>query len=543
MKKRSFSKNMAVASCTMALLMGLSGCGSSSDSDEGNTSSNTTSSAGGSNASTVAMTNLTLGCSNFSDSLDPSASPNSAWGTARYGIGEPLFQFDQSMNSVPNLCDTYEVDESKTVWEFHIREGVQFSNGKELTPSAVKASFEYLYEQEKNASGTNTPSQYLSCESFDADDETGIFTIVTSKPYADLTKVLSHVNYIVLDTESDLAVSPVGTGPYKVVSNDIGVSISLSKNDNYWDGEVPFETLKVVFMEDSTTKSMALQAGDIDMVDSITTSYDLDLLKKSKDFTVSETLSARTAFSYVNFEGVLENDTLREAVLLAIDDETICEVTVGGVYSEGYSVLPSTLDYGYDTLTDKTPYNLERAKELLDDAGIVDTDGDGIRELDGENIVLDYVAYVMKSLDSVASGVDINLGELGIGVNVKVLDSDTHWNMIVNSAFDLGICSWITVPVGDPIGFLENWYSKGSMNYGNYQSDEFDHLYEVLLEELDLKAQKEILIQLQQILIDDCAVMVHGYYESNLSSTSKITGIVMPTSETYWITTDIKPVS
>ena len=486
---------------------------------------------------------LTLGCSNFSDSLDPSASPNSAWGTARYGIGETLFKFDDSMNAQPNLADSYTVDDTKTVWEFHIRDNVKFSNGKDLTASEVVKSFEYLYEQEANHMGSNTPSQYLEFESIRADDATGMVTIVTKKPYADLTKVLSHVNYIVLDVESDLATSPVGTGPYQVASNNTGVSLSLVKNENYWNGDVPYENLNVVYMEDSTTKALALQSGDIDMVDSITTANDLKILRESDQFNVSETVSTRTAFTHMNHDGILGNDTLREAILLAVDDETIAEVTVGGVYTPGYSVLPKTLDYGYETLEDKTPYDIEKAKTLLDEAGIVDTNGDGIRELDGEEIQLKYISYVMKSLDVVSEAVAMNLAELGIGVNLQVLDSDTHWNMVTAQEFDLAINSWLTVPVGDPIGYLRNWYSKSDANYSGYQNETYDELYEQLVNEIDIATQKDIIKQLQQILIDDKAVMVNGYYESNLSSHSQIEGVVMPMSESYWITTDIKPIT
>lgn len=541
--KLNIKKKLTIAIVITTMALTMVACGDS-DTSSSNTSTNTSTNSSNSNSndSVTEMTTLTLGCSNFSDTLDPSANANSAWATARYGICEPLFQFDNSMNATPNLCDTYEVDETKTVWQFHIRDGVKFSNGKELTASAVKASFDYLYYQEANNLGTNKPSQYFAVDTIKADDDTNIVTITTAKPYADATKVLSHVNYIIVDVESDIANAPVGTGPYKVVNNNVGVSLSLEKNEHYWNGDIPFENFEIVYIDDSTTKSLALQAGDIDLVDSITTAHDLDILRNSSDFNVTETLSARTAFSYINYDGVLANDTLREAILLAIDDETICEITTGGVYTAGHSILPLTLDYGYDNLTDKTPYNLELAKTILDEAGIVDTNGDGIRELDGENIVLDYVSYVSKSLDSVSEGTEICLSDLGIGVNLRIVDSDTHWNMIVNSAFDLAICSWITTPVGDPIGFLENWYSKGIMNYGNYYSAEFDSLYDDLILEIDLDKQKEIIEKIQQILIDDCAVMVHGYYESNLSSNNKITGVELSMAETYWITTNIKPV-
>lgn len=542
LKKSKWNATLSLVLSSTALLMALSGC--SSAESPSSTSSNSSSNTGSGQTATLSGGDsvLTMGCTNFSDTLDPSANPNSAWGTARYGIGEPLFQFDAEMNAAPNLATGYEVDDSKTVWTLTIREGVQFSNGKDLTPTTVKASLDYLYAQEATGLVTNTPSQFLSVDTIVADDEAMTLTITTTKPYVDVSKILSHVNFVILDVESgDIANSPVGTGPYWVVDNQVGVKITLEANEYYWKGEVPFSGLEMVFMDDSTTKSLALQAGDIDMVDSITTANDLALLKSSSDFNVAETLSARTAFSYINYEGVLGNDDLREAVLLAVDDETICDLTVGGVYGAGYTILPTTLDYGSEELEDKTPYNLELAQEILDSAGIVDTDGDGIRELDGENITLEYVGYVSKSLDTVAQAVMLNLAELGIAVDLKVLDSDTHWNMIVNSAFDLGICSWITVPVGDPVGFLENWYGQGTMNYGNYDSAEYDRIYAELLEELDVDRQRELIMELQQILIDDCAVMIHGYYVSNLSSSNAIEGVEMSVAETYWITTNIKP--
>ena len=65
---------------------------------------------------------------------------------------------------------------------------------------------------------------------------------------------------------------------------------------------------------------------------------------------------------------LLSNKTLREAVLMALDDETMCSVTVGGLYTSGCSVLPSNLEYGYGNLTDPYAYNVEEAKKLLDNA-------------------------------------------------------------------------------------------------------------------------------------------------------------------------------
>ena len=68
-----------------------------------------------------ASTVLNFGCTNFSESLDPSAMPNAAWAVSRYGIGESLFKFDDKMEADYNLCDEYSVNEDNTEWKFHIR--------------------------------------------------------------------------------------------------------------------------------------------------------------------------------------------------------------------------------------------------------------------------------------------------------------------------------------------------------------------------------------------------------------------------------------
>ena len=139
---------------------------------------------------------------------------------------------------------------------------------------------------------------------------------------------------------------------------------------------------------------MALKSGDVDLVENITTASDLEELEADSNYYVSTTAGGRLGNSYFNFNGVLANDALRQAILYAIDDTTMCEVTVGGMYTAGCSVLPSSLSYGYDQLTDTFAYDPDRAVQVLDDAGIVDTDGDGCRELDGENINLNYIASV-----------------------------------------------------------------------------------------------------------------------------------------------------
>ena len=152
------------------------------------------------------------------------------------------------------------------------------------------------------------------------------------------------------------------------------------------------------------------------------------------------------------------------------------------------------------------------------------------------------MAFSSRNLNDFAEAVAIQLGEIGIKVTVDVVDYDTALGMQSAGEFDLITSNAITVGVGDPQDFLGNWYSGNSADYGGYVNEEYDALYEQLMVELDGEKRAEIVQQLQQVLIDDAATIVHGYYNSRMfSSAEKVQGADIATIDYYWLTTDIRP--
>lgn len=489
---------------------------------------------------------LNFGCYNYSDSLDPATNVNASWCGVRYGITECLFRFDEQVVAQPWLCDTYQVSEDSRTWTLHIREGVSFSNGNPVTASAVKASLERLYAEtdpDQGGTGNSNPEIYLTWESLEADDAAGTVTIVCSSPTGNLPGILAYPYFAVMDV-TEAPESIIGTGPYRLESKQAGVSLEMVRNEYYWNGEVPYDSVTILFLEDSSTKSMALQSGDVDVVENITTASDLEKLSQDDTYYVATAAGVRTGNSYLNFHGVLGNDALRQAILMALDSETMCETTVAGMYTAGISVLPSSLAYHYDQLTNPYPYDPEQAEAVLDASGIVDTDGDGIRELDGENLNLNYVAYTSRNLNEFAEAIALQLAEIGVGVTVTVCDYDTALALQNAGEFDLITANTTTVGTGDPQDFLGGWYSGNSQNYGYYQNEEYDRLYEKLTVTVDSEERTELITQLQQILLDDAATIVHGYYNSRMfSRADRVTGAEIATVDYYWLTIDIAPVS
>jgi len=512
----------------------LAGCGSSK---------NDSSSA---SASASETKHLNFGCYSFTESLDPVVNVNSSWAAMRYGIVECLFRFDDQVVAQPWLCDSYESSDDYTTWTLHIRDGLKFSNGKEVTPSVIKASLERLYAEtdaERGGTGNSNPEIYLAEPVLTASDEDGTLTVTCQQPTSNLPGILAYPYFAVVDVDC-IDEKVVGTGPYALDSIQTGIGAELSKNEYYWNGTVPYDTLSVVFIEDSTTKAMALQSGDVDVVENITTASDLQKLSEDDRFYVSTAAGVRTGNTYLNFNGPLGNKALREAILTAIDRDTMCNVTAAGMYTPGFSVLPSSLSYNYDKLTNPYQFDVEKAKKILDDAGIVDTDQDGIRELDGQNLNLVYLAYNSRNLNDFAQAVAIQLQEIGIGVTLNVGDYDSILAMQNAGEFDMVTANTTTVGTGDPQDFLGGWYSGNSQSYGNYKNDEYDACYEELEATADAEKRLELITRMQQILIDDAATIVFGYYNSRMISwADRVQNAEIGTIDYYWITSDMAPVS
>ncbi|MDO4711243.1 MAG: ABC transporter substrate-binding protein [Peptostreptococcaceae bacterium] len=506
---------------------------------------------------------LNFGCYVYSTSFDPAHYQNAAWQSMRLGITETLFKFNDDGSIKPWIADEHKVSDDHKTWTFHIADGVKFSNGKVCDAQAVADSLNRLFNVSVGEKYSSTPYQYLDMESITADNEKNEVTIVTKRPYADLRGSLAFPFYAIIDVEGDLtdekhpegyATSVIGTGPYILTSfDDVSKSGELAKNENFWSGEVPYDTVSVTFIEDDTTKALALKNGDIDLTENITTTSDLKSLIDDPNYHVSIKNGVRTGFAYVNFDGILKNDDLRHAVFMAVDGPTLCDVTVGGIYSYGPGILPQNLVYEDDDLKDPYSYNEAGAIKILDDAGIVDTDGDGIRELDGKNIELRFVTYKNRRLSDFAEAIQLQLSKIGIGVAVNVTDSDTNWMLMQAGEYDLLNQNWTTVATGDPTNFLLNWYGDGgknfysesnpdASNYCKYDNAEYNKLYEQFRSSTDEKERNQLIVDIEQILIDDAAVLVHGYYKSSMiSNKAKVSGAEISSFDYYWLSTDIKP--
>ena len=525
-------KTIAILLSVLLVVGLLAGCG-------GGSSSSSTGSADSGKT-------LTFGCQMYSDGMiAPWMQTNCAWNCMRYGISESLFEFDDNSQPIPCLAESIENTDDHLTWTIKLKDGIKFSNGVDMTATKVKYALDFV--REKGPEGSSTPENFLEfAATIDADDAANTIVIHTVTPYVNLAGNLADPAMAIVDYEGtgdNYENGMIGTGPYMVKEFHTQVGYDMVKNP-YYREPVPYDNVKILFMGDASAKANALLAGQIDIAENIMSVSDLRKLQDDPNYTVQTAAGVRCGFSWINFKGVLGNDDLRHAVLMAIDQEAICHSnTIGDLYTAGFSVLPSGMNYGYDTLTNPWKYDPEGAMKLLDAAGIVDTNGNGIRELNGEDIYLRYVSYENRLLNDFSDAHTQYLSKIGIGVKSDYGSSDDQWTKLVAFEYDLNNNNWNHLIGGAPTTYLGNW-ATNSANYCGYQNDEYDALYAKLIDELDPDVRLDLLKKMQQILINDGVALIDGYYNSCMVWNNKTvaTAHIRP-NDYYWVTTEITPVA
>ncbi|MBE6997034.1 MAG: ABC transporter substrate-binding protein [Ruminococcaceae bacterium] len=539
-------KTIALLLSVLMLAALLVGCGSSgAGTTAAGTASGSASGSGAASGSAAAAKTLNFGLEAFSDGIiNPMNQTNTAWNCMRYGVGECLFKFSDSMVPEPWLAESVSSNDDFTVWTITLRDGIKFSNGDALTATKVKESFDWTKTEGPN--GTTSPQKYLPYEAeVVADDAARTVTITLPKADNNLPGKLAYpaMEIINVSATTDFDYYVIGTGPYMVQNAEPRVGYTMVKNPNYYE-DVPYDTVNIVFLG-LEAKASALQSGQVDLVENVSIPSNIALIQADPNLTYDSAPGVRTAFSWMNMsEGrPLSDKVLRQAILMAIDNETIsASNTIGGMYKAGFSVLPSNLDFGYENLNNPYKYDLAAAKKLLTDNGY-SYDGDKLMK-DGQQVTLVYYSYDGRLLNEMTEAHQLYLEALGIKVDLKESTSGDCWDQMGAGNFDLCNNNWTTVGTGDPTEYMYNWYSKAgdAVNFSRYANPEYDKLYDEYTSNFDTAARKEIMQKMQQILVDDAVAIIDGYWSSSFAFNSKSVGEAhIHTADYYWLTNEIKP--
>lgn len=479
---------------------------------------------------------ITIGVTSFADTLEPTEQYFS-WVVSRYAVGECLTKFDEEGNIAPCLAESWENSEDGLTWTFKIREGVKFSNGNDMTADAVKSAIERVIEK------SDRVPEFFDLDNMEIDGQNLTFHL--KRANANMAGSLADPLFLIVDTSVDDSAfameGPICTGPYAVESFSPTDACVVVRNDYYWDGEVPLDRVTLKCIDDQTTRSMALQTGEIDIAYNLKTENLIEF-EGNDQYTIQELQSLRSTYAFMNQNGVLGDLALRQALLRGLNKEVYCSNLLEGGATPGKAPVPPTLDFGFDELNDENAYDPEGAKALLEEAGYVDNDGDGFVETpDGEPLVLDFVIYTSRAeLGVYAQAAQSDLKEIGINVNLNTVSYETLLDMRDSGSYDMLIWNVLVANTGDPENYLrENWYSTSANNTAGYNNPEVDRLLDELAATFDEDARKALVMQIEQHIMDDAATVFFGYETTYLFSNNRVTGVKMYPMDYYWLTKDI----
>jgi peptide/nickel transport system substrate-binding protein len=382
-------------------------------------------------------------------------------------IYETLIAVDDDNNIVPQLAEKWEKLDD-TTYKFYLLKGVKFHNGEELKASDVKYTIERAMSP-KGAAIQNYSSEVEKVEIID--DYT--LTIKTKRPSTPFLASLSHTWGSILNEKATEAagdnynMNPVGTGPFKFSSWAKGDRLTLERFEDFHGKKPAYKTLVIRSITEPTNRTIELESGAVDIAYGITTN-DIKRVEENKNLNLMRVMDNSTTYMGFNCEKApFNNVKVRQAISMAIDTVGINKVVYRGVGQAPVGPIAPNVKYSDKSLP-VHKRDLEGAKKLLAEAGYADG-------FDAEIWTNDK-----KERVDMATIIQSQLSEIGINVQIKVLEWGAYLDGLKAMKHDMFIVGWVaTVP--DPefaVGATFHSSMKGKMNFAFFGDDEVDAMIE-----------------------------------------------------------------
>ena len=352
--------------------------------------------------------------------LDLTASPAAAIPQVLlYNVYEGLVKLDETGTIQPLLAESWDLSDDGLEYTFNLRPGVTFHNGDPFTADDVIFTFQRSSDPEPEHPFKDTLSAIDSVEK--VDDYT--VKLKLNRFSANLLFFLTQGQGVMLTPSAmdQIANSPVGTGPFAFDEWVQGDSITLVRNPDYWGDPALLDRVVFKYINDPNALNNALLAGDIDVIAGVSAPELLDVFKNNPDFVVYEGLTNGEVTLAINAHNPpLDDLRVRQAISYAIDRQAIID---GAYFGYGVPIGSHTtpLDPYYVDLTDVYPYNPDKARALLEEAGAV---GTTLR------LFLPPVSYARRGGEIVASQLE------DVGFNVEI--HNVEWGVWLEDVFKNG---------------------------------------------------------------------------------------------------------
>ena len=446
---------------------------------------------------------------------------------------ESLVKVEDDGSISPWLAESYEVSEDGKTYVFKLREDVYFTDGAKFNAEAAKLNFDAILDNYERHSWIESVSLMKEVENSGKEsvEVTGEYelTIHLSKSYYPFLVELGLIrplrfispNCFIDGTTKNGVTDYIGTGSYYLSEHVTDEYAIFKVNEKYW-GDVPdIEEIIVKVIPDSQSRVMALESGEIDliygatMIDSET--YDKFSNLSEFETKISEPISSRVMMINTQDE-ILGDVRLRKALQYATDRETISKSIFLGIEDPAYTLFSSEVPYADIGLT-PYEYNLEKAKELLNEAGWVEVNGQSYRQKDGQEL-----AFTLHySSDNVTDKTiaEFYKGELAkIGINLEIIgeEAQAHSDRAKSGNFDIIFNESWGKPY-DPQSFLAGM--RETSVHGDYEAQkglkEKEQIDEAIVNALEATTEEERQEYYTYVLetLHEEAVYIPLTYETN----------------------------
>ena len=547
MKMKKFVA-VAVAGCMAA---SLAACGSTASTSSAAASESTEGATAEAAAETTATgSGFTVQLGPNPETLDPALNSAVDGANTIITIFEPLLLIDENNDVIPGQAESYDVSEDGLTWTFHMRDGLKWSDGSDLTAKDFEYSFKRMADPNTaapyaetavgmiagfdeaqgnpDADGNPTTDPNPDALQVVASEDGKTLTVTLSYPCSYFDKLaafaaLSPVQEATVEANGDgWCTSPdtfVCNGPYMITDWTPSERIVLSKNPNYvggWDSsKIVSDTITLLLLEDSSASYAAYNSGEAQLVKDVPTDEIPSLTKAEDggDFYVDSILGTY----YISLNDQREPFTdvrVRKALSLAIDRDYVANVIMQGTYSPAYNMVgPGIVDAGEGTMfidnaNGGEPYisedyeaNLEEAKSLLAEAGY--PNGEGFPTITYSANDAGYHIPVAEYLQQAWS-------ELGITMNIDKVDWASFLPLRRAGDYDISRNGWV-MDYNDASNMLELFTTGNGNNDGKYSDPEFDAAIEAS-KVADKTVHYEQLHKAEDILMEDMGCIPVAYY-------------------------------
>lgn len=454
--------------------------------------------------------------------FDPRGPTNAVTARIQQLLFNTLVQKDDRFEIVPELAERWEVAGDGRTYTFHLRRGVRFHDGRELTARDVVYTFETLLAPDFDSPKRAALSKLERVEAVDA--HTVVFHC--REPYRGLLVDLIAIGIIPEGSGASIATHPVGTGPFRFESYRENQEIRLLRFPDAFQGMPRIERLTVKIVRDPTTLALELQGGTVHFALNAQLSPDF-VAEQQRAGPLKVIVTEGAALEYLGVnttDPILKDRRVRQALAWAIDRRTIIQTLLRNQATPASSVLPPT-HWAYSARVRRYDYDPQRSRRLLDEAGFRDPDGPGPRP----RFRLTLKTSSAEQPRKIATVIQENLRQVGIELELQSFEFQTLLNDINTGNYQLFFLRQVganqftdifkaafgsrsipgdrTIPESQRTGFL---------NRARYRNPELDRLIAEAEASPDRSEQIARYARIQEILADDLP-WIYLWYPANVA--------------------------